>query len=374
MPKRSIASRQASRGNGAVIGSPRLRPRDRPAPARPPLDVLGGYERGLDVDLGELRLPVGPQVLVPETAGDLEVPVVARDHQQLLVDLRATAAGRRTRRGAPGSAPGSPGRLPGVGLVRIGVSISRNSSSLSVRRARCSSRWRSTRFCASSGRRRSSTRCLSRSSSAGSSSPSFRATGMAGVTAGPTTSKRGDPDLDLAGGQRGVAGPFGSQSHRAGHQNHALLPTCPAARQSPRPASTWDRTRAAPAVSIAEVDENQPAEVADPVNPAAEADGLAGVVPARGSPQRWVRRAVAVIVPRPSTNTWWNSVAESLRPSSASRTGSRRTSRAIRLSAFTCSPAALSGPTSRKKSRTGSPSRASNGTPRSGCRNQRSDW
>ena len=40
----------------------------------------------------------------------------------------------------------------------------------------------------SSGRRRSRMRCLRRSSSAGRSSPSLRATGMIGVCAGPTTS------------------------------------------------------------------------------------------------------------------------------------------------------------------------------------------
>ena len=45
-------------------------------------------ERRLDVDLRELRLAVGPQILVAEAPGDLEVPVVARDHEQLLVDLR----------------------------------------------------------------------------------------------------------------------------------------------------------------------------------------------------------------------------------------------------------------------------------------------
>jgi hypothetical protein len=52
-------------------------------------DVVLTDERGLDVDLRELGLPVGPQVLVPEAARNLEVAVEARDHEQLLVDLRA---------------------------------------------------------------------------------------------------------------------------------------------------------------------------------------------------------------------------------------------------------------------------------------------
>ncbi len=44
-------------------------------------DVLDADERRLDVDLRELRLAVGPQVLVAEAARHLEVAVVARDHQ-----------------------------------------------------------------------------------------------------------------------------------------------------------------------------------------------------------------------------------------------------------------------------------------------------
>ena len=51
-------------------------------------DVVLRHERRLDVDLRELRLAVGAQILVAKAAGDLEVAVVARDHQQLLVDLR----------------------------------------------------------------------------------------------------------------------------------------------------------------------------------------------------------------------------------------------------------------------------------------------
>ena len=45
-------------------------------------------ERHLDVELGEFRLPVGAKVFVAETAGDLEIAVEARNHQELLVELR----------------------------------------------------------------------------------------------------------------------------------------------------------------------------------------------------------------------------------------------------------------------------------------------
>ena len=50
-------------------------------------------EGGLDVDLGELRLAVGAQVLVAEAAGDLEVFLEAGDHQELLVLLRRLRQG-----------------------------------------------------------------------------------------------------------------------------------------------------------------------------------------------------------------------------------------------------------------------------------------
>ena len=45
-------------------------------------------ERHLDVDLGELGLAVGAQVLVAEAARDLVVALDAADHEQLLEELR----------------------------------------------------------------------------------------------------------------------------------------------------------------------------------------------------------------------------------------------------------------------------------------------
>jgi hypothetical protein len=77
-----------SRGNGCGAETPPPRERH-DEPLDPAEDVLGLHERRLDVDLRELRLAVGSQVLVAEAAGDLEVPVEARDHEDLLVDLRA---------------------------------------------------------------------------------------------------------------------------------------------------------------------------------------------------------------------------------------------------------------------------------------------
>jgi hypothetical protein len=42
----------------------------------------------LQVDLGELRLPVGAEVFVAEATHDLEVLLKSADHEQLLEDLR----------------------------------------------------------------------------------------------------------------------------------------------------------------------------------------------------------------------------------------------------------------------------------------------
>ena len=56
-------------------------------------DRLGPRERHLDVDLGELRLPIGPQVFVAEALADLDIPIHARDHQDLLEQLRRLRQG-----------------------------------------------------------------------------------------------------------------------------------------------------------------------------------------------------------------------------------------------------------------------------------------
>ena len=50
--------------------------------------VILGDEGHLEIELGELRLAVGALVLVPVAAHDLEVAVHAGNHQELLVELR----------------------------------------------------------------------------------------------------------------------------------------------------------------------------------------------------------------------------------------------------------------------------------------------
>src|SRR3954447_6616316 len=53
------------------------------------IDHVPGIDEGhLDVQLREVGLPVGAQVLVPEAAGDLEIPLEPTDHEELLEELR----------------------------------------------------------------------------------------------------------------------------------------------------------------------------------------------------------------------------------------------------------------------------------------------
>ena len=75
-------------------------------------DVVLVDERHLDVQLGELRLPVGAEVLVPVAAGDLVVPLHPGDHQQLLEQLRRLRQRVPGARAAAAPAPGSRARPP----------------------------------------------------------------------------------------------------------------------------------------------------------------------------------------------------------------------------------------------------------------------
>ena len=95
-PKRSIASSYSKTGNGiwriGRSGTVALRDLDHHLLDEGHHRRLV-HEAHLEVELGELRLAVAAQVLVAEAAGDLEVAVDARDHQQLLELLRALRQG-----------------------------------------------------------------------------------------------------------------------------------------------------------------------------------------------------------------------------------------------------------------------------------------
>ena len=56
-------------------------------------NVVLVHEGHLDIDLGELGLTVGAQVLVAEALGNLVVALDATDHEQLLQELRGLRQG-----------------------------------------------------------------------------------------------------------------------------------------------------------------------------------------------------------------------------------------------------------------------------------------
>ena len=92
-----------------------------------PDDVFVFDEGHLDVELSELGLAVGPEVLIAEAAGDLEVAVEAGDHQDLLVQAGATAARHRSGEGWTRLGTRKSRAPSGVLRPRMGVSTSRKS-------------------------------------------------------------------------------------------------------------------------------------------------------------------------------------------------------------------------------------------------------
>ena len=170
----AVGTVRAEAEHRLVVGHPRPR-RRRQRRSRSPANTAcmtasvtsrtssSSTKRHLDVELGELGLAVGAQVLVAEAAGDLVVALVAAHHQQLLEQLRRlrqrVPRARLQPRGheevarALGRRAGEDRRLDveEVALVEhagasCGRRVSRSSSASCIR-----------------SRRRSSMRCLRRS-------------------------------------------------------------------------------------------------------------------------------------------------------------------------------------------------------------------
>ena len=76
-------------------------------------EVVAVEERRLDVDLAELRLAVGAQVLVPEAADDLEVALEPAHHQDLLEELWGLGQGVEAPAGQTARDEEVPGALRG---------------------------------------------------------------------------------------------------------------------------------------------------------------------------------------------------------------------------------------------------------------------
>lgn len=117
-------------------------------------DVVLVHEGHLDIDLGELGLTVGTQVLVAETLGNLIVALDATDHEQLLQELRGLRQGVEVARLDAAGDDEVAGAL-GRRLNREGVSTSMNSRLCSASRMAKVKSERSLRLAIISGRRRS---------------------------------------------------------------------------------------------------------------------------------------------------------------------------------------------------------------------------
>jgi hypothetical protein len=104
-------------------------------------------EAHLQIDLRELKLAVGAQVLVAEAAGDLEVAVEAGDHEDLLEDLRRLrqrvelarmhAAGDEKIARALGRGLGQDGRFDLEKALRLRLSRMASVMSWRRRKLRC---------------------------------------------------------------------------------------------------------------------------------------------------------------------------------------------------------------------------------------------
>ena len=76
------------RRNGREISTPIARNAAASAPFDDLVDEVRRRKRHLEVDLREFELAIGALILVAETTRELHVAVHARDHQDLLEDLR----------------------------------------------------------------------------------------------------------------------------------------------------------------------------------------------------------------------------------------------------------------------------------------------
>ena len=293
-PKRGVGPVRAVAQHRLVVGQPRPRRRRGDGEAggleharHQPLDdtdhVVLLDERHLEVELRELGLAVGPQVLVAEAAGDLVVALEAGHHQQLLEQLRRLRQRVEVAGAASGSGRGSRAR-PRASSASASASRSRGS------RARRGSRgspattvWRSSMVSRIRSRRRSITRWRRRSvSSTGPSS----STGNGGVADSASSSTAATAisispvarfGLTLPGSRRTTSPD--AEITCSGRSRSAAA--CASAADS-----GWNDELHQPG-AVAQVDEDQPAVVAAAVDPAGDADGLAD---ARGAELARTRR------------------------------------------------------------------------------------
>ena len=184
-------------------------------------DLRLADEGHLEVDLGVLGLAVGAQVLVAEAAGDLEVAVDAGHHEDLLEQLRATAAGRRTAPGADATGHEVVARALRRRLDQHRRLDLEEARRVEVRRGSLAARWRSAQVVVHAGAAQvevavlEAQRLVRRRLSSSSIS-------NGGVLARFRIVSSATDDLDLAGRQLGVDRASGARATTAAHGDHEL--------------------------------------------------------------------------------------------------------------------------------------------------------
>ncbi len=187
---------------------------------------------------------------------------------------------------------------------------------------------------------------------------------------GPDHLEIGDVELDVTCSHGGIAGAFGTPLDRARGQHHRLhtgrrRPSHHLGGGPTRSKESWTK----PPRSRRSMNSTPPRSRLRWIQPPSRT--CCPICPFVNSPARCAHRrglphdlrSYLSCVTAPPRRPAVRQKSSGLRASTnRRRTSSCRTSRAICPNAFTCGPAAVSGPTMRKKSCTGRPSMASNGT------------
>ena len=258
-----------------VPGKPRqrhghLKPEDLARrPLHEPLDHshhIGRFDkRHLNVELREFGLPIGPQILVAKALGHLHVAVKSGHHQQLLVELRRLRqgeertviepAGHEVVAGALWRAAAEHRRFH-IDELKV-IKIIAHDLHNAVPQEEIFLHGRPAQIEPAIFQPHLFTRQV------GGARLENRRLGLVEhlkVLAG---------NLDRPGGELGVGGAIRAGPHRAPHEDHPFRPD--GLRQRQQISGVFrahHHLRAAPA--IAEIDEDHPLVVANPVNPAAE--------------------------------------------------------------------------------------------------------
>ena len=227
-------------------------------------NMLAAREAHLQIDLGELKLAVGALILIAEAARNLEVAVEARDHQDLLEDLRRLRQGIKLA------------RMHAAGHQEIARAFGRGLGQGSAFRFReIPGRCRLSRMARVISWRSQKLRCISGAAQVDVAilEPHFfvldglfrrRKRRQPRVV---ENAQFGGLDLNFAGGHLGIDGVLVAQAHLADGGDHVLRPHL-LALGVPFGREFFVEHDLGNAAAVAHVEEDQVAVIAAPVNPA----------------------------------------------------------------------------------------------------------